>query len=267
MGTLTRTLMEDDVADILNRGDMSTSTEIQRRLQWAYDQIADRYDWAVLKDENQDLFVTNKVKTYAFPAEMRTVETVRWIDTTSLQAHTLEFKESDEFFDDAPYAEGHTNANPTQWTRLGNNLIVNPIPGTDQVSVVYGADLAEYDCILKHTSGDADDEPGVGAAEATYWTARSGAAAGDEKTWVTATDYDVTMFYLIGQKHATAFSADSSTTDLDKNLDEAIVYLAASKEFRVIDEDDAADKWQRLSNDIATEAWNGERALLAQQTY
>jgi len=31
-----------------------------------------------------------------------------------------------------------------------------------------------YLCILAHTSGDADDEPGVGALTATYWTSQSG---------------------------------------------------------------------------------------------
>jgi hypothetical protein len=31
-----------------------------------------------------------------------------------------------------------------------------------------------YICILAHTAGDADDEPGVGAATATYWTSQSG---------------------------------------------------------------------------------------------
>jgi hypothetical protein len=31
-----------------------------------------------------------------------------------------------------------------------------------------------YLCILAHTSGDTDDEPGVGATTATYWTATSG---------------------------------------------------------------------------------------------
>ena len=31
-----------------------------------------------------------------------------------------------------------------------------------------------YVCILAHTAGDTDDEPGVGATEATYWTSQSG---------------------------------------------------------------------------------------------
>lgn len=35
-------------------------------------------------------------------------------------------------------------------------------------------DDVTYLCIVAHTSGDTDDEPGVGATTATYWTSQSG---------------------------------------------------------------------------------------------
>ncbi len=35
-------------------------------------------------------------------------------------------------------------------------------------------DDVTYVCIVAHTSGDTDDEPGTGAIEATYWTSQSG---------------------------------------------------------------------------------------------
>lgn len=54
-----------------------------------------------------------------------------------------------------------------------------------------------YICILAHTSGDTDDEPGVGATEATYWdlivqAGSAGAAGLDwQGSWVTSTAYAV----------------------------------------------------------------------------
>lgn len=35
-----------------------------------------------------------------------------------------------------------------------------------------GANDTAYECISAHTAGDLDDEPGVGAVEATYWTSK-----------------------------------------------------------------------------------------------
>jgi hypothetical protein len=54
-----------------------------------------------------------------------------------------------------------------------------------------------YICILAHTSGDTDDEPGVGATQATYWdlivqAGSAGAAGLDwQGSWVTSTAYAV----------------------------------------------------------------------------
>lgn len=68
---------------------------------------------------------------------------------------------------------------------------------------VVGSDGHGYQCIVSHTSGDLDDEPGVGAVYATYWqryvNAGDTGAQGDQGegfnpagAWATATAYAVT---------------------------------------------------------------------------
>lgn len=69
--------------------------------------------------------------------------------------------------------------------------------------VIYNPTLGSYICILAHTSGDTDDEPGAGATTATYWAllASDGTVAASETVSGTA-------------EIATQVETDAGTDDL-----------------------------------------------------
>lgn len=70
--------------------------------------------------------------------------------------------------------------------------------GDDVGSIVINNGV-EYECILTHTSGAADDEPGVGAVEATYWARLGTQNASGAVAWVTATGYTGTATKVLWQ--------------------------------------------------------------------
>jgi len=69
-----------------------------------------------------------------------------------------------------------------EYKRIGNTIHTDrgddPFAWATATAYIAGQyvtnDDVTYVCILAHTSGDADDEPGTGADTATYWTSQSG---------------------------------------------------------------------------------------------
>ncbi len=53
---------------------------------------------------------------------------------------------------------------PVAWATATAYIIGQPVSNND----------VTYICKAAHTSGDTDDEPGVGATEGTYWTSQTG---------------------------------------------------------------------------------------------
>jgi hypothetical protein len=84
----------------------------------------------------------------------------------------------------------------TEWKRVGGTIHTDSgddpeawVTGTAYIAGQYVTnDDVTYLCILAHTAGDADDEPGVGADNADYWTSQSG----DYKVIPIEYVYDVT---------------------------------------------------------------------------
>ena len=202
MGTLTRTLMNSEVAGIIDRTDRTATTDT--RLQWAMDVIAGMYAWQVLNTEDTSTALVTSTKSYAIPSTMKIVETVRFVHETDQRAQELRYYDPTAFADKHPYPEGQSEAQPEDWMRLGSNIVVAPIPSSDQ-------------------NGE--------------------------------------KLYLNGILRPTAFAGDSSTSDLDKVLDQAIVYLAASMEFEALQEEEQARYWKGKATEAVREAWGAEMAM------
>jgi hypothetical protein len=181
--------MESEVAAITGRSDLSSN--IQTRLQWAYDEISGLYDWGLLEGSDTTISLSDGTYQYAIPSSMRNVRTVRYVDTSNgSTSKMLEYKHVDDFDDEYPYPE--TEGSPESWTQRGSNIEVYLVPGSDE---------------------------------------------------------DGNSLYLTGAKWPTAFSGDSSTTDLSKDLDKAIIYLASSYTYDLIQEEQLAMFWQNKSNE------------------
>lgn len=256
MGSLTRTEMNSEVASIIDRTDKTTA--IDTRLQWAMDEIAGLHPWRILQGEDTSTVLVPGVKNYAIPSTIRTISSVRVVDTTSDAAKYMRaYFDSKDFYDDHPYIEGQDESQPSAWIQLGSNIITNYTPGTDHVSVVKGSDSNYYRCIVDHTSAAAT-KPTTGGDYATRWTAIT-THTGDD--WVTDTNYFVQKLYIVGNKWPTAFAGDSSTSDLDKTLDKAMVYSSAAMVFEMLQEEQVAQYWHQKTLDVVGAAWATEEGL------
>lgn len=256
MGLLTRTQMNSAVAAIIDRSDQTTA--INTRLQWAMDEIAGMYPWRSLVGEDTSITLNPSDKSYTIPSTYRIVTTIRYVSDYSGTAWMLWPLDQDEFDEKFPYAESEAESAPRYWTRKGSNIIVHPIPGTGQCSLVTGTDTNSYYCIANHTAAAATC-PITGASYETYWSLSS--SDDDASTWASGTDYFCDKLYMNGIKWATAFSGDSSTSDLDKPLDQAIVYLAAAMIFEMIEEENKAQYWSAKGKQIADRTWDTEQGM------
>ena len=69
-----------------------------------------------------------------------------------------------------------------EWKKVGTTIQTDrgddPPAWADETAYIVGQyvtnDDITYVCIVAHTAGDDDEEPGTGANEATYWTSQSG---------------------------------------------------------------------------------------------
>jgi hypothetical protein len=250
MANLTRSEMRTEVETIVDRTNLSTN--VNTRLQWSLDEIAGRHPWECLHTENTSLVLQPSIKAYTIPTTIRAIENVRYINDVSEVGGYLEYKNLDDFVDLFPYPEGQAESAPTCWTRKGSTILVNPIPGTDECSLVTGTDSNVYACKVSHTAA-AGNCPITGASYATYWALSTSSDTAD--TWATATEYFCHKLYLIGTLWPTALSGDSNTSDLDRTLDRAIIYLAAAMVFEMIEEEEKASIWQDKADIAVERAW------------
>jgi len=258
MGSMTRAEMEADVEGLCDN--TGQSTMVQTRLQWALDAIAGLHPWKLLKAEDVTLYMKPSVGTYAIPSAMRTVSLVRVIKDDAGDGKVIEYLDAEEFDDAHPYPAGEAEGRPLAWTQRGANIIVNRYPGPSQVSLVTGTDSNVYSCILNHTAAAANT-PITGADYATYWAASSSAST--PATWAAATSYFCEKFYLTGNAWPTALSADDSTSDLDKTLDQAIIYWTTGLMFDYMQEEEVGNYWNQKARAVAGDAWGVEVAMSA----
>jgi len=247
MGSLTRTLMNSEVAMIINRSDLTS--EINTRLQWAYDIVAGKYPWQVLETTDTSVKLVAGTYSYTVPTTLRGIRQARYMLTTS--SAFLEYKDVDDFDDEHSYLLSTSQGAPTEWTRRGANIEIWPVPSTGQTNLVVGTDDNNYHCILSHTASSLN-KPITGPVYSGYWASDSSSETAS--TWATGTSYVCSLLYLTGTTWPTAFTGDSSCSDLNVPLDQAIIYLAASQCYELMMEDQSAQYWTQKAEEIIQEA-------------
>lgn len=263
--SMTQTQMLDAVFDTTDRASASLlksgntfGDAAAIRLNWALDEVSSWHQWSTLTAVSSTLTMIPSQKTYAIPATMRALQTIRWVDDADDNGEMLSPFDNNTFDDYFPYPEGQSEGQPTSWTKRGGNFEVNAIPGTGQCSLVTGTDANSYYCILNHTAAAAN-KPITGGSYATYWTLST--SSSDAETWADGTEYFTDKFYLSGFNWPVEFAGASSTSGLPRDLDKVIIYLAVGYMFELIDEEAKADFWSTKAKNIVDEIWAVECAL------
>ncbi len=259
MGLMKRSEMEADVEAICS--DTSQSALVQLRLQWALDAIAGLHAWKLLEAEDITLYMKPSVGVYAIPAGMRTVSMVRVVKDDVDQGQVIEFLEAEQFDEKYPYRAGLAEGRPLAWTQRGSNIITQRYPGVTQVSLVTGTDSNVYSCIVNHTAAVAN-KPITGGSWETYWVLSSSTSTAS--TWEADAEYFCEKFYLTGMAWPTALSDDDATSDLDRTLDQAIIYWAAGLMFDLTQEEDVGNYWNKKARTVVNDAWGVEVAMSAE---
>jgi len=127
MGAMTRTLMKDEVETILTRADLTT--QIETRLDWAYEIVADAKNWKVLETEDKTTTLVTDTQDYALPSTLRTAEYVVMVDDSG--SDNVFYKVDPE--DLEQFIENGRNRNevtgiPNTWTIVNNQIRLSPIP-------------------------------------------------------------------------------------------------------------------------------------------
>ena len=255
--------MRDEVITIIG-GRTDLDSQINTRLDWAYDIIANMYPWDdITEAEDTTTVLVPGTKDYSRPTALSTVELVRTVSDSDGTGESIDYQDYVDFSDKHPYQEGQAKGRPQEWTRTDGKVRVDPIPGTSQTSVVVGTDANNYYCILSHTS-EAANAPITGGSYATYWALYTGSETAS--TWATGTSYRAEKLYMTGVGKVTLFAAagtpDDAVSSLNRRLDEAIVYLTASKCFATIQEINGdAQYWKQQAIEIVDEVFGAETAL------
>jgi len=256
-GNMNRGELRAEVIKIIDRTDLST--QINTRLNWALDWVAGLFPWRKLLYEDTTTVLIPGTKAYSIPASLRSVQSIRVIADADDQGGYLELKDYLTFQDEHPYPEGETEGQPSMWTMCNDTIIVSPVPGTDQASLVVGTDTNNYRCKLNHTAAAAD-KPITGANYATYWTALVSDHTGD--VWAADTAYACQKLYMSGTKWPTQMSTEESTTGMNRDLDMAVVFRAAAFCFATIEEINGdAQYWEQQARNAANEAWAAEEGF------
>jgi len=273
MGTLQKSEMRDEVESIIDRTDKSSA--VNTRLQWAVDEIAGKFPWQVTRTEDTSLTLVDGTKSYAIPTTLRTVESLRWSESTAAVGAYLGFKETDQFYDDYPYAEGQAESRPYYYTIFGGNVILHPIPNvsaniTATAAIASSGTFIVGEVIDQTGSGAAGTVASVTSTTVVVITVTSGTfnatglltgAGGATMTPTSVANVETYTLHFIGQKWAATLTNDTTTSSLDRSLDPAIVYLAASMMFEFLQEEDTANYWANKSEALINEAWGAEQAF------
>lgn len=256
-GNMDRSELRAEIETIIDRDDLTT--QINTRLNWALDWVSGLNPWRVLLYEDTTTVLIPGTKGYSIPAALRSVQSIRVVSDTDKIGVFLEGKDYISFQDDHPYPEGEAEAQPTQWTLFNDTVVVVPVPGIEQTSLVVGTDANNYRCILNHTAA-AGDKPTTGGSYTTYWTQLTSSHTAD--TWASGTAYFCQKLYMTGIKWPTQMTADGHTTGMNRDLDMAIVFKAAAMCFDTIQEIDGdAQYWETRARVSAAEAWTAEEGF------
>ena len=273
MGTLTRTLMNAEVGAITSYNDSGNTAYINTRLQWAMDEIASMFDWEALHTENTTLSLSKGVKTYTIPTTIRKIQSVRYYDVTNQKGSYLQAMGDQEFQDAFPYNDAEITLTDTTGATAGFVAGETVTQATSLATGVVISETGTAPLVLKvsHRTGTFVTGYAVTKSGETYtMTPNTVTADGDYPTaWtriagslivnpVPGDTQDGLGLYITGYKYPTAFSGDSSTSDLDSRLDKAIIYLAASMVFEMKREETqgaSAVYWRSMALDVVNKVW------------
>ena len=271
MGTLTRTQMNAEVGAITGYSGSGDTAYINTRLQWAMDEIASMFDWEALHTENTTLSLSKGVKTYTIPTTIRKIQSVRYYDVTNQKGSYLQAMGDQEFQDAFPYNDAEITLTDTTGATAGFVAGETVTQATSLATGVVISETGTAPLVLKvsHRTGTfvVDDEvtgasgamtPDTVTAGGDYPTAWTRIAGSLIVNPVPGDDQDGLGLYITGYKYPTAFSDDSSTSDLDSRLDKAIIYLAASMVFEMKREEiqgASAVYWRSMALDVVNKVW------------
>lgn len=274
MANLAFSVLYGEVQTIIGRTDLEDN--VKRRVNWAYDRIAGMYPWTELESEDNTIALVEGDYQYAVPSTMRGngIRTIRYIDNTASKMITK--RALDDFDDDHPLLSIGTPGKPNQWVVRGTNIEIFPAPGEGQVydSVVISAITKANPCAIttvtahSMSSGDQVKIAGITASDAAtalngniYTVTVTSTTAftlndmdnSDNSTASDGTSTQVTTLKLSGTAFPTALSSDSGTTILPRDVDEAIIYLAVSSMFILLQEEETASYWRQLALNVIQE--------------
>ena len=131
MGFLTRTQMKDEVETILTRTDLTTQVEL--RLDWAYEDVADAKEWQVLLIEDKTVAMVTSTQDYSLPSTLRTAKYVTLVDDTGSTNvfMTMTAEDIGEWFDSSRNLTEDLGQ-PRVYTLVGNKLRMFPIPSSTE---------------------------------------------------------------------------------------------------------------------------------------
>jgi len=129
MGVLTRTQMNSEVATIIDRTDFTT--QINTRLGWSYEDIAEAKQWKVLQAEDKTTTLVTSTQDYSIPSALRTVEYIWMVDETAGVKTMLRPEDLEEFIERRRHLST-TTGEPSIWTMVGNKVRLHLTPSTTE---------------------------------------------------------------------------------------------------------------------------------------
>jgi len=262
------------VAIIDNTG--FTAAQINQRLDWAYDYVADAKDWKVLQVEDTTTTLATGQKDYDVPTALKSVEYVWMVDEST---GTLDYDGQTANFTVGATLSGATGGgvidadsdSGTTGTLTLSSITTgfvdgetitdnNGTPGSAAVDgqLTIGVskvrltpeDLEEYIDNYRHlTTGNQ--------------TPRCWSMVGNKVRLNSGCDTSSKGFklYMIGHSSVTVFAGDSSVTALDRRLDKAVIQKAAAYCFRdLLMESDDANYYDNLTEDSISDVFGSEIA-------
>jgi len=270
--------MNSEVAGIID--DSARTSAIDTRLQWAQDRIAGWHNWELLQNY-EDRTITLDAQaitgsiTAADPAQVTLADhgiadgTVIAIQDasgmveinnrlyTTANAATNTFELSGE---NSTNHTAHTSASGV----VKQAIFARPtaLRSIETIRLIrIGGGLGH---MLEHKDGDSfdDDYPQPSQqGPPKRWTQKGATFQIDP---LPTTDEHGYYLYCTGQKTPTAFTADSDTSGLHENLDEALILLASSMMYQILEEEGLSEKYKQFARESAAEVYRQEVAFGAQ---
>ena len=272
--------MKDEIATILTRDDLTS--EINTRLDWAYEDVADAKEWQVLLIEDKNTALSAYTEDYSLPSTLRTAKYITLADDTSSKlsydARTVAFTVDATLTGGTSGATGVISSITVDSDTSTGTLTLGSITGTFQDNEIITDDdgtigsatvRGALRCVVRTQLRPED----IGEWHDSHRNLEDG--DGQPKVYtlvgnkirlqpIPSTTEETYKLYIIGHKKVSYFSGDDDTTDLDQKLDRAIIYRAAQFCYDdLLEENEEALRYKNKADEAVDNAFADELAYSA----